>query len=209
VVASAERHCKKTALLAKKLKRPLIYKWLVTKGFFPESYVLPPCFEVKSHPKYGKCYFAYNQTKFRPSIAEYLQVHFPKTELTDRTFGIIHPEIHSDIAHTIAKNWRSIVASLFHKNNKVLSYSFPIPLDAKRVGTIGGLRSVRMIYEFIEMAEHDLASVAYRYKFLITTDVKNFYPSIYTHSIPWAIHGKKLITTKRNRYNYGLFGNRL
>src|SRR6185295_7317108 len=66
----------------------------------------------------------------------------------------------------------------------------------------------RMIYEFIEMAEHDCAAIAYRFNCLITTDVKNFYPSVYTHSIPWAIHGKKLIRTSR-RYDFSLFGNRL
>jgi hypothetical protein len=103
----------------------------------------------------------------------------------------------------------TILARLFHKDIKVFSYSFPIPLDAKNVGTIGGLRSGRMIYEFIEMAEHALASLAYRYKFIITTDVKNFYPSVYTHSIPWAIHGKKLIRKPRNRNDFSYFGNRL
>jgi hypothetical protein len=66
-----------------------------------------------------------------------------------------------------------------------------------------------MIYEFIEMAEHDIAAVAYRYRYLITTDVKNYYPSIYTHSIPWALHGKKTIRKGANRYDYSLFGNRI
>ena len=66
-----------------------------------------------------------------------------------------------------------------------------------------------MIYEYIEMAENDVASVAYNYKILIKTDIKNFYPSVYTHSIPWVLHGKKLIRTKGNRNNYNFWGNRL
>ena len=37
------------------------------------------------------------------------------------------------------------------------------------------------------------------------TDIKNFYPSIYTHSIAWAIHTKKTIRTKGNRGNYSRF----
>ena len=195
--------------MARRLKRSSIYYWLVTKGFFPESYVLPPCFEVSAYPRFGKRYFPYTKNVFRPKVSEYLQVHFPKTDLTDRTFGIIDPEIHSDIASTIAKNWQKVLGTLFQRDNRVFSYSFPIPLDARSIGTIGRLRGGRMIYEFIEMAEHDLASVAYRYKFVITTDVKNFYPSIYTHSIPWAIHGKKLIRRARNRYDCRYCGNRL
>ena len=196
-------------MLARALKRPRVYEWLVTKGYYPESYVLPPCFEVTVHAPFGKIYFPHNGKKFTPKISEYLQISFPKTELTDRTFGIIDPEIHSDVARTIANNWKTLLGSLFHSGNKVCSNSFPIPLHRRKVGTIGSLRGGRMIYEFIEMAEHDIALLAYRYNYLITTDVKNFYPSIYTHSIPWAIHGKKLIRKVKHRHNFSHFGNRL
>lgn len=202
-------HFKRTAKLAKALKRPAIYQWLVTKGYFPESYVLPPCFQVTAHPPYGKIFFAHTKSNFNPKISEYQQVHFPKTELTDRTFGIIDPEVHSDIANVIARNWKTFVECVFNKNNKVCSYSFPVPLDASAPGKIGGLRSGRMIYEFIEMAENDIAAIAYGYKYLVKTDIKNFYPSIYTHSIPWAIHGKTAIRKPANRHNFTYFGNRL
>ena len=202
-------HVKRTASLARNLERKTIYEWLVTTGYFPEPYVLPPCFAVTEYPKFGKRYFTHTSKKFTPRIAEYHQVHFPKTDYTDRTFGVIDPEINSDIAYTVATNWKTIVGAMFHKSNKVCAYSFPIPLDSKSPGSVGGLRSGRMIYEFIEMAENDIAAIAYRYKYLVKTDVKNFYPSIYTHSIPWAIHGKKFIRKLSNRNNYNHFGNRL
>lgn len=70
-----------------------------------------------------------------------------------------------------------------------------------------------MIYEWIEMAENDVASIAFQYKYLIKTDIKNFYPSIYTHSIPWALHGKEFIRNEKdergnpNRNNFNLVGN--
>lgn len=50
-------------------------------------------------------------------------------ELSDGTFGAIAPEHYSDIAYTIARNWQSITARLFHQSNKVCQYSFPIPVD--------------------------------------------------------------------------------
>ena len=59
------------------------------------------------------------------------------------------------------------------------------------------------------MTDDDIASVAYRYSHLIKTDIKNFYPSIYTHSIAWALHGKTEIRSGENLYNYNLLGNRL
>src|SRR2546428_6836066 len=101
-------HFAKTAELARKLPRAKIYKWLVTGGYFPETYVLPPCYSVTKFPRYGKVYFQYSKKNFSPKITECQHVHFPKTELTDRTFGIIDPEIHSDIAFTISRNWRTI-----------------------------------------------------------------------------------------------------
>jgi hypothetical protein len=66
-----------------------------------------------------------------------------------------------------------------------------------------------MIYEFVGMIDNDLASVAYRYTHIVKADVKSFYPSIYTHSIAWAIHGKRRIRKGQNFYNYSLVGNRL
>lgn len=43
-------------------------------------------------------------------------------------------------------------------------------------------------------------------KFVLLTDITRFYSSIYTHSIPWAVHTKK--TAKRDR-SRALLGNRL
>lgn len=206
-----EEHFQRTKELAQALTKSDIYNWLVSKGYFPESYVLPPCFVVTKHPEFGKVYFPCKKKngkkELRTDTFEVQQVHFPKTELTDRTFGIIHPKIHSDIAFTISDNWDDIVDCIFHEKNKVCSYSFPIPVNDKNLGSIGELRSGRMIYEFIEMAENDVASIAFRYKYLIKTDIKNFYPSIYTHSIPWALHGKRNIRQPNNRQNYDFAGN--
>jgi hypothetical protein len=200
-------HFETTKTLARCLERKHVYGWLVTKGYFPEPYVLPPCFVVTARRKFGRPYFPTGH--FKPRVTEYLQVQFPKTDYTDRTFGIIDPEIHSDIAYTIARNWQTVLRVMFHPANKVCSYSFPIPLTSRKRGSIGSLRSGRMIYEFIEMAENDIAALSYRYKYLVKTDIKNFYPSVYTHSISWAIHGKTTIRKPHNRHNYGYFGNRL
>lgn len=213
-----KEHFQRTNELAQALTKSDIYDWLVTKGYFPEAYVLPPCFEVTKYPNFGQIYFPVKQqnngkTKFQPDIHEVQQIHFPKTDLTDRTFGIIHPKVHSDIAYLIAEHWDKILDCIFNQDNKVCTYSFPIPVDDNKPGEIGGLRSGRMIYEWIEMAENDVASIAFQYKYLIKTDIKNFYPSIYTHSIPWALHGKEFIRNKKdekgnpNRNNFNLVGN--
>ena len=44
-------------------------------------------------------------------------------------------------------------------------------------------------------------------KIILHTDVSRFYNSIYTHSIPWALHTK--LIAKQRRRDYTLLGNRL
>ena len=204
-----QKHVKVTATLARTLRPKDVFHWLVTEGYFPEPYVLPPCFSVSSHRAYGRPLVSHTKKQFRPRASELTPIHFPRTDWTDRTFGILDADLHSDIALILARNWKTVVDAIFHPHNRVASYSFPIPLDSRKPGQIGSLRAGRLIYEFIEMAEHDLAAEAFRYTCMFKTDVKNFYPSLYTHSIPWALHGKQTIRKPANRHNYNRFGNRL
>lgn len=188
-----------------------VYRWLIKFGYFPENYVLPPCFTVKESPKRPKLFFPIvkkgKKTEYKPDVTECIKINFPKTDLSDRTFAIMDPCVHNDIAYHISRNWKSVVEALIPRDSFVTSYSFPIPLSAHSPAKLSDLRSGRMIYEFIEMTEKDLASVSYKYSYLVRADIKNFYPSIYTHSLAWAIHGKR--SARANRRNYALLGNRL
>lgn len=42
-------------------------------------------------------------------------------------------------------------------------------------------------------------------RYLLTTDLSQFYPSIYTHSIPWSLHTKSVAKARQN--DYTLLGN--
>ncbi len=200
-----------TLALARGLKWTHVYNWLVEFGYFPESYVLPPCFTVKKRPANPKLFAKVQKSgkELKLSPHECCGVHFPKSILTDREFGIIHPELHNDIAYHIALNWKAVVDAMIPSDSAVTCYSFPVPVDAKHPGRVGNLRSGRLIYEFLWMTEEDLASVAYQYDYIVRADIKSFYPTIYTHSIPWALHGKSFIRKGGNRYDYRLLGNRL
>lgn len=209
-MTSPLKHNRRTEALARQIDPSDVYGWIVKYGYFPESYILPPCFYVSKNPLYGKRFTSLKKNKkFNPLIYQICDVNFPKTDLTDRTFGVIAPEIHSDIAAEIAENWDTILDIIFHHKKRIYTYSFPIPLSSKTPRKIGSLRAGRMIYEWIEMAENDLAEEAYAYKHLVRTDVKNFYPSVYTHSIAWAIHSRSVIRRGNNRNDYSFLGNRL
>lgn len=204
-----QEYKKATYTLASSLSKNDVYFWLLKHGYYAESYVMPPCFCVSKSPASPKKFHQHTKKSYMPTRSECVKVHFPKTELTDRTFGIIDPEIHNDIAYHITRNWIQILRSIFHKDSAVVSYSFPIPVNARTPGRLSYLRSGRMIYEFIGMIDDDIASVTYQYTHLVKADIKNFFPSIYTHSIAWAIHGKKFIRRPSNLHNFNLLGNRL
>ena len=204
-----QAHRNVTRQLAKDFKWTEVYHWLIEHGYFPESYVLPPCFRVSQRPAQPRLFVRPTKKKFKLDSKETYNVHFPKTDLTDRTFGIMDPALHNDIAYHISRNWKMVVDRMIPHDSRVTCYSFPVPVDSKHPGRMGQLRGGRMIYEFIWMTEEDLAASAYRYTHLVRADIKSFYPSIYTHSLAWAIHGKQHIRKPGNRRDFTLLGNRL
>ena len=206
-----KEHREQTRELAASLRFGDIYDWIVDHGYYPESWVLPPCFRVVSRPCVRRQYYSVTSRgrKYNVQPQNCVDVHFPKSELTDRHFGVLHPHIHSDIAYNIARNWKTILKALIPPDSQVACYSFPLPVDTKNPGRVGHLRSARMIYEFLTMAEDDLVTVAYQYTHLVRADIRNFYGSIYTHSIAWAIHGKRSVRRPSRRHDYRLVGNRL
>jgi hypothetical protein len=202
-------HNDETKRLLKSVSKDLIAKWLLEEGYYPEQYVMPPTFKVNKFELQTNPYYIVDTTssqpKFDPVKNELVNISFPKSELTDRTFGIFEPKIYHDIVWYLHNEWDLIIKTLFNSSNKIYSYSFPIPVSINNEGALGNLRAGRMIYEFLEMAENDLVAEAYNYKYILKTDIKNFYPSIYTHSIAWALHTKEIIRKKGNRSDYTRF----
>lgn len=198
-----EKHFKETKTLLDKIPVDLIADWLLKEGYYPEQYVVPPCFiveqfDLKATPFYSVRSIT-NGDEFVPDKFDIRNISFPKSNLTERSFGVIHPKIYHDLVFYLCNEWNFVLNHIFNDKTKIFSYSFPIPVSSKNEGGLSSLRSGRMIYEFLEMAENDLVAEGYQYKYLLKTDIKNFYPSVYTHSIAWALHTKKTIRTKGNR----------
>jgi len=184
-----EKHFKKTARLVKALDKEEIANWLLNNGYYPEQYVLPPSFTVSDFKLKKRAYFKDLKDPARRNLET---ISYPKSLLTSRVFGIQHPFNYHDIVFYILDDWDNILEHLFDKELKIFSYSFPIPVNAKGTGKLSTLRSGRMIYEWIEMAEKDMVAEAHKFNFIIRSDITNFYNSVYTHSIGWAIHGREV-----------------
>lgn len=205
-----EEHRKETARLIKersstKAGRLTIANWLLKDGYYPEPFVIPPCFKISN--------FELRNAELSSDLQELkshelLPISFPKTGLIERVFSIIHPSHYHDIVYALMKDWKDILKTLFDKENKIYSYSFPIPVSSSEKDYTSELRSGRMIYEFLQMAEKDLVAESHNYKVLAKVDITNFYNSVYTHSIPWALIGNRYQALKVHN-NYDLLGNKL
>lgn len=196
-------HFLETEKLVRKVSSKDIALWLLNKGYFPEQYVLPPSFKVSNFELQS---YLYDKNLSKLKRKQLISISYPKTLLTSRIFSIQHPKIYHDIVFHLEKNWKKVIDHIFNKENKIYSYSFPIPLTKIREQSLSKLRSGRMIYEWLSMAERDLILDSINYKFIVRTDITNFYSSIYTHSIAWALHGRE-DALKDSKCNF--FGNKI
>jgi hypothetical protein len=76
----------------------------------------------------------------------------------------------------------------------------------KKRGRLGKIRAGRMIYEWLSMAEKDMVLDAGKYQFIARADISNFYGSVYTHTIPWALYGRNKSLKDKN---FELVGNKI
>lgn len=183
-----KEHFLETKSLLRKIPPTEVAYWFLKEGYFPERYVLPPSFKVSDFKLLDEPYNKDLSDLTRRHIAK---ISYPKTLLTSREFGIIHPWNYHDIVFNFYEHWDLLIDHLFHDEQKIYSYSNPIPVTKKNKGRVGRIRAGRMIYEWLSMAENDMVLDAGKYQFIARTDISNFYSSIYTHTIPWSLHGRE------------------
>ena len=96
-----------------------------------------------------------------------------------RKLGIPNPKQYSDLSSAIIENW-----GLLRKTYKLSSYSESTPIEAR------AKRAVRTKSISWNNFKFQLIEKSFDKKVELTLDISQFYPTIYTHSIPWAIVGK-------------------
>ncbi|MBP1154848.1 MULTISPECIES: RNA-directed DNA polymerase [unclassified Paenibacillus] len=90
----------------------------------------------------------------------------------------------------IVNNWQDIKTKI-----NASKYSLTKPVVQKNL-----LRAINRAHNFNEIpAILPLLSSSFRY--VLRTDISRYYATIYTHSIPWACHGKVFAKNKANRGN--------
>jgi hypothetical protein len=124
--------------------------------------------------------------------AELEVISTPKRGFERRNIHVVHPLFQSLICLEISKNWRSVQKWLSRQ-----TYS----LDEIRIGS-NFPRAIKGINFQVHSAKK--AFIEGTSDWVVKTDIARFYPTIYTHSIPWAAYGKDNVKKEINIYNGSL-----
>lgn len=166
----------------------------ITKGLLPEN--LPPVFtSAKLWPAFSAFGSSYSVT--RPVVGEHAIYNASKRGGQRRIFRVPHPAFVRDQGLFIEKHWATL-SSLFARSTGSLSR----PEFFRH-----GPRHVR-ITSHADLPAHRLRNFS-RFSYCLITDVSRFFPSIYTHTLPWAIHGKAAAKRDTTAQSASVYGNRL
>lgn len=172
---------------------------ILARGYFPKE--LPPPFNTRSFGTFAdtapatvlkldttKKGVKKNQTS-RPAIHNLARSGTLRRKLT-----IPNPVNQYQVTRAIADGWGSLKP---HCAASPLSLTTPRYLKH-------GPRAInpRRDFDAIPVARARSRTAS---RYLLATDLSQFYPSIYTHSIPWALHSKP--TAKASPNDYSLLGN--
>lgn len=116
----------------------------------------------------------------------------PKTEKFRRTISVPHPLHYILLAQFIEEHWGDL-----EKHFSKSSFSLTTPQISNE-----GLTTKYPMSEKVNQRIHNLSSK----KFILQADINRYYPSIYTHSIPWALHTKEVA---KSDHSDSYFGNRI
>jgi hypothetical protein len=110
--------------------------------------------------------------------------------------SIPNPIHQIELSKIISDNWTEI--QNIYKRSKISS--------SKQVDDTSNLRATKTIDTFGDFKEKCLEE-SFDKLYELKTDISKYFPTIYTHSIPWAIHTKSVAKTKRS--DLSLLGNLL
>lgn len=153
----------------------------IEKGYLPNK-IIPP-FTTKT--------LADNLQSILNKLQNFSQItsrcstySIPKEKNSRRLFGIPNPLHQIKLCKVLSENWDEL--------KKFISSS-TISLSTPKEGTERALSPCK---KFSEISyERAMNSTDSRY--LLQTDISRYYSTIYTHSIPWALHGKEMAKANR------------
>jgi RNA-directed DNA polymerase len=121
-----------------------------------------------------------------------------------RPLELIHPVIYVSMVNVLcqSENWQ-LLKNRFAEFSKGLVSCCSIPVVPRKNESDGAAQVTAWWLE----VEQQSIRYSLDYSHLLVTDVADCYGSLYTHSVPWALHGMDDAKTQRN--STALLGNKL
>ena len=132
--------------------------------------------------------------------------HLNKSKESYRPIIIIHPLLYVDLVNLLTKknNWDYLINRYKKLDNiskkKIICESIPFALKSE-------VKNPNYGFHFWEYIEQESIKLSLEFKHILKLDISNFYSSIYTHIIPWAIHDESV--AKNHRRDNNLLGNKI
>jgi len=166
-----------------------IYEGLLGYGMFSEK--LPPVFSSVSFYDYCLANTPAFQDKPRPHVF----YESMRNTNVPRQLGIPDPRAYQLLCKCIADNWVDIQTYIQQKTNGQKHIISRIHLR-KMNGTKALFKMNYSNWKYDGTPEPDLLIGS---KYIVHADISTCFPSIYTHSIPWALVGKDYAKTHRGK----------
>ena len=164
----------------KELSADEVYCGLLGFGLFSEK--IPPAFSSESFYLYCKANSPTFQNDWRP------HVHYEsiRNNNVPRELGIPNPMAYHQLCKCVADNWNELQAHFYEMTCNQAHIVSRIHLR-KMTGT---KTLFKMNYENWKTDGSPETNLLIGSKFLVHADISTCFPSMYTHSIPWALVGK-------------------
>ena len=159
------------------LQKKLFINW-----FFPKE--LPPCFNIDI---FSNTYdILLSKAKENTKSSKMFNYSIPKNRSSRRKIWIVNPINYIILCNTICESWNDIETLMI--DEKWIRSFTSVDLNGDKI---------KYKHDFSKFLETSMCSWIGK-KFLLKLDINRFYSSVYTHTIPWIIHGKNHAKKKRN-----------
>jgi len=178
------------------VRKKYLLRALLKKNYFPmqkrRKEELPPVFTSSDLTKdIATEILAVTLSRDRKKVGfDSVQYKTTRYNHVPRLLSISHPKPHIDLCLEIYNNWSKIKHICSNDNSLILP----------RKHSDG--RTIIMDYETSLEERNRYNEAVFGKKFLVHTDIANFYPSLYSHSIPWALVGITNAKRMQNNTNY-------
>lgn len=170
---------------------------LMNNGLYPET--LPPCFtSTDSRRAFYGLIGKLDERKFRERRTSYLRYNSTKHDGSRRFFATPNIVSYFHISTFIWKRWKK-----FEENFLLSEFSSGRP----QVLSENSDRAIK-VPSLSELSRLTSKKIKYS-PFILKADIAQCFPSIYTHSIPWAAHGIAESKADANKSSRTIYFNEL